>query len=47
MVTLASLLETVQCIKLDQDVWKEAIKFKCKWYSQMSAESEPINISDG
>jgi hypothetical protein len=32
---------------LNQDVRKEVIKFKCKWYNQMSAESEPTDISDG
>jgi hypothetical protein len=48
-LSLPILLETVQCITLNQDIRKEAIKFKfkCKWYSQLSAESEPTDISDG
>jgi hypothetical protein len=50
MVTVPNLLETVQCITLNEDIWKEAIKFKfkfkCNWYSKRSAKSEPTDISD-
>jgi hypothetical protein len=35
------------CFTVIQYVSKEIIKFNCKWYSLMSAESEPNDIYDG